>query len=66
MNYFMTQAVTGYGCFKAFKIAKLPNAACDFCGEGNDSNIHMLMECAAWSPDAMTIELSGDNNWRSR
>lgn len=48
MNYHLTQALTGHGCFMAylerFKIRE--SAACLLCGHINDDSQHAIFDCA--------------------
>lgn len=49
MDYFLTQALTGHGCFGTYltRIKKVPDSSCRYCGE-TDTPKHTLFHCRKW------------------
>ena len=47
VNIFTGQALTGHGCFRAYrhKIGKLPSAECASCEQMDETAEHALVEC---------------------
>ncbi|KAH1020868.1 hypothetical protein HUJ04_010460 [Dendroctonus ponderosae] len=49
-GYFLTQALSGHGCFKEYlwRIGKVGDGECWYCGE-HDSPMHTLFVCPRWA-----------------
>lgn len=49
-DYFLTQILTGHGCFKTYikRIGKTEDDACTYCGQ-TDTVAHTMFECNRWS-----------------
>lgn len=58
MNYHLTQALTGHGCFGKYlhKIKKEPTSTCMHCGVAVDDAKHTLFECASWETERNTLQ----------
>lgn len=58
LNYYLTQALSGHGCFKAylhrFKLSE--SSTCDFCGNEDDDAEHTLFHCTEWKVCRETAE----------
>ena len=69
VNYYLTQALSGHGCFKAYlkRFNICQQSTCDFCGCENDDAEHTLFHCIEWKSLRETLEttigetLSADN-----
>lgn len=50
IDYFITQVLTGHGCFNSYlcKIKKLDSPQCSLCGAESDDAKHTLFECDAF------------------
>lgn len=57
IDYFLSQALTGHGCFQEFvhKIGKAATPICLFCEE-NDGPEHTLFKCGRWDSDRYTAK----------
>ncbi|XP_075210236.1 uncharacterized protein LOC142317563 [Lycorma delicatula] len=49
MNFYMTQLMSGYGCFGYYlkRIGKRDTPQCQYCGEVDDAE-HTLFQCQRW------------------
>lgn len=58
LNYWLTQALTGHGCFGYYlhKHGKLASAECWFCGHHTDDALHTLFVCDAWETRRTRVE----------
>lgn len=58
VNYFLTQALSGHGCFQNYLhgIGKAPTDRCTYCGE-TDSPEHTLFHCIKWEARRTTLGL---------
>lgn len=52
IEYYITQVLTGHGCFKAYthRIGKTINESCDHCDAEVDNAKHTLFSCPRWQP----------------
>lgn len=50
LNYHLTQALTGHGCFEEYlhKIGKAVSNCCTYCIQVPDSPEHTLFHCERW------------------
>lgn len=57
-NYWLTQALTGHGCFNAYlhKVGKLDSAECWFCEHPTDDAHHTFFRCDAWATRRFRLE----------
>lgn len=61
-NYYLTQLLTGHGCFNAYlQRIKKESAMCGYCERFVDNTEHTLTECEEWNieRDALNIALDG-------
>lgn len=72
VDYYMTQFLSGHGCFGTFthRIGKNPDSRCKYCGEEVDDPVHTIFHCVRWRDErvALAAEISGINpteflNW---
>lgn len=59
VNYHVTQALTGHGCFAAYlyKYGKLQSPECWFCGDGFDDASHTLFVCDGFEQNRRALRL---------
>lgn len=59
LNYYLTQAITGHGCFRQylhrFKLANAECATCWFC-DAEDTAEHTLFACRRWERERSLLE----------
>ncbi|KAI5722312.1 hypothetical protein M8J76_006741 [Diaphorina citri] len=57
IDYFLSQALTGHGCFQEFvhRIGKATTPTCLFCEE-NDGPEHTIFRCRRWDQDRHTAQ----------
>lgn len=60
MDYHLTQAFTGHGCFSSYlhKFRKLASPKCMFCEDRNDDAKHTLFKCDAFHAQRRNIEMT--------
>lgn len=53
VNFYLTQVLSGHGCFKSYlaRFKIVDNAVCNHCGMEEDNAMHTLFDCNAWSTD---------------
>lgn len=58
MDYFLTQALTGHGCFNAYleRFKKTESAACLHCNHCPDDARHTIFECSASEEDRRNLQ----------
>lgn len=58
VNYHLTQALTGHGCFGAYlhRIGRKDTDACTQCGAPQDDAEHTIMACPVWSESRHQLE----------
>ncbi|KAL4098767.1 hypothetical protein QTP88_023306 [Uroleucon formosanum] len=62
VNYYVTQALTGHGCFASYlhKYKKLESPDCWFCGQKNDNAHHTLFICDAFESSRRKLKYQID------
>lgn len=53
VDYFLTQALTGHGCFRTYlyKRNRAEASSCVYCGAGDDDAEHTLFVCDRWNDE---------------
>jgi hypothetical protein len=56
LDFHLTQALTGHGCFAAFlhRIGKQQDEGCWYCGESDDAE-HTLFVCEKWDNERLSL-----------
>lgn len=56
-NYYLTQALTGHGCFSAYlhRIGKKTSASCVFCKYPVDDAEHTIFFCNKWKEERKAL-----------
>lgn len=58
VNYYVTQFLSGHGCFRAYlhKVGRVETPECLYCGNGRDDAEHVLFHCARWAAGRASVE----------
>lgn len=62
MNYYLTQLLTGHGCFNAYlqRMRKVESATCVYCRRFINNAEHTLMICEEWNAERNTLKIALD------
>lgn len=58
VSYYMTQFLSGHGCFRSYlhRMGRADSPECQYCGAGKDDAEHTLLDCERWAQRRGGIE----------